>query len=81
MPKPLEKRFGKYRVELELNYNGEGGNDCRIYYKTPKREYTASLAVAQDTGELETIPEGYAHAINDPGLLDDIEAWAIENGY
>lgn len=83
--KQIEKKFGKYRVELETNYNGEGGTDCRIYYKTAKRdssakrEYSASLQVALDYYELES-NDGCSMGI-ESAIVDDIEQWAIENGY
>ena len=80
---PLKKKFGhrgQYDVELILNVNGEGGNGVYIEYKAARthKSYTASLACAQDTGELES-NDGMTHFI-ESAILDDIEKWAIENG-
>jgi hypothetical protein len=76
----FNERFGPYAVELILNVNGEGGNGVYIEYKSRTGvRYNASLSCAQDTGELES-NDGMAHVM-ESAILDDIEAWAIENGY
>jgi hypothetical protein len=79
----FKKRFGQrgqYHAELILNVNGEGGNGVYIEYKARSgKSFNASLSCAMDTGELES-HDGTAHVI-ESALLDDIEAWAIENGY
>jgi hypothetical protein len=93
MTKKLNKKFGKYNVTLEVWT--EGGNtptettyieghdthsECFISHLTrAKREYTASLACALDTGELSN--SLYGEIKIDPAILDDIEEWALENGY
>lgn len=74
----FEETFGKYSVTMD-NDMGDGATGCWISYKTRTREYTASLQCAQDTGELES-HDGMAHAI-ESAILDDIEKWAVENGY
>lgn len=67
-----------YRVTLD-NDMGDGATGCWIEYRTKARIYSASLQCAQGIGELES-NDGYAHEI-EPAFLDDIEEWAIENGY
>lgn len=76
----MQEQFdGKYNATLETNYNGEGGTGVWISYKQGKREYTASLGCLMDTGEL-TDAQGYVHDV-ETAVIDDIEAWAVENGY
>lgn len=79
----FKERFGnrnQYHAELIINVNGEGGNDVYIEWRNRQgKSFNASLACAQDTGELES-NDGYAHVI-ESAILDDIEKWAIENGY
>lgn len=79
----LEKKFGKYRVILETWPDAppdESKSECFIFHTTRAgREYSASLACASDTGVL-------SHSIYpdiniEPAIVDDIEEWAIENGY
>lgn len=74
----FEQKFGKYAVSMD-NDMGDGATGCWISYKTRTKEYTASLECASRTGELES-SDGYAHNI-ESAIVDDIEAWAVENGY
>lgn len=79
----LTKKFGKYSIELEIADNpvpDESNSDCFISYVTRAgREYTASLACAQDTGELSD-KEGRELEI-ESAIVDEIAEWAKENGY
>lgn len=70
---------GKYKAELETNFNGEGGTGVWISYKTKAREYTASLETLLNYGELED-SKGNVHDV-EQAIIDDIEKWAMENGY
>lgn len=79
----FKEKFGhnkQYSAELVLNFNGEGGNGVWIEWRSrTNKSYNASLAAAQDLGELES-HDGMVHII-ESAILDDIEQWAIENGY
>lgn len=74
----FEKKFGKYTVSLDSDM-GDGATGCWIEYKTRNKHYSASLQCAQDMGELEE-SGGLAIPI-EQAILDDIEEWALENGY
>ncbi len=79
----LQKRFGKYNVTLELwpdAPEGESKSDCHISHVTRSgKEYGASLACAMDTGHLSNSIIGEIKI--ESAIVDDIEEWAIENGY
>jgi hypothetical protein len=76
----LEKKFGKYLVELDNSSNDEFPTQCHITHVTrAKREYVASLACAQDTGELNNSLCGSIKI--EQAIIDEIEQWALENGY
>jgi hypothetical protein len=75
----ITERFGKYIAELEPNSEREQAMDVFVSYKTKTREYTASLNCLMDTGELES-SDGMGHKV-ESAIIDDIETWAIENGY
>lgn len=89
----LTKKFGKYSVELEVTTeDGSTPTDetyakglptyseCFISHKTRAgREYSASLAMAEDTAVLwNTV---YGEIDIEPAIVDEISEWAIENGY
>lgn len=74
----FRKKFGKYTATVD-NDMGDDATGCWIEYVTRTRIYSASLQCAQGVGELES-SDGMAHKIEN-AILDDIEAWAIENGY
>ncbi len=75
----VEKKFGKYAVTVDSDM-GDGATGCWIEYKTKSKHYSTSLQCAQDTGELEDNSDGATVKI-ESAILDDIEEWAIENGY
>jgi hypothetical protein len=75
----FNEKFGKYSVTMETDMNEEPTTGCWISYRTRTREYTASLECALATGEL-TANDGYVHDM-ESAIIDDIEQWAIENGY
>lgn len=76
--KEQTKKFGKYIATFTPG-NEEFPPNCYIENKTQHKSYTASLAVAMDYGELEA-SDGTAVKI-EQAVLDDIEQWAVENGY
>ncbi len=69
----FEKKFGKYNVTLDTDM-GDDATGCWISYKTRTNEYTASLECALESND------GLAHNI-ESAIVDDIEEWALENGY
>lgn len=82
MPKPLVKKFGKYSVSLEVWTDAphRPRSDCHISHTTRAgNEYTASLACAMDTGELTNAIYGEIQISG--AILDEIEEWALANGY
>lgn len=76
----LTKKFSKYTVELDNDASDDCPTQCHISHVTRAgREYNASLACAMDTGELSN--SLYGSIKIESAIVDDIEEWAIENGY
>lgn len=77
----FEKKFGnrnQYKVTLDTEME-EGVTGCWIEYKTRTAVYSASLEWLLAYGEL-TSSNGGEHQV-EQALIDDIEEWALENGY
>lgn len=76
----IEKKFGKYNVTLDNDSSDDCPTQCHISHVTRAgREYAASLACASDTGQLSNSIYGEINI--ESAIVDDIEEWAIENGY